>query len=202
MSLEFRYLFYRFIALCGLILSSPFLAVAFIAVKIDSPGPFIFKQKRMGKGKKPFTMYKIRTMVSGAEGLQVSLKKKNEADGPVFKIKNDPRFTKVGKFLSYGALDEIPQLINVIRGEMSLVGPRPLPLEEAKKIPAKYAERFTVLPGMTSSWVIHGSHRLTFKEWMRLDIKYARKHPFLKDLYILLYTFILVLRIIFQPFFK
>lgn len=202
MTFEFRYFLYRLIALCGLILSSPFLVIAFIAVKTDSPGPFLFKQKRMGRHKKPFTMYKIRTMIEGAQKLQGSLRKKNEADGPVFKIRNDPRFTRAGKLLSYGGLDEIPQLLNVIKGEMSLVGPRPLPLYEAKKIPVRYKERFAVLPGMTSSWVIYGSHRLTFKEWMRLDIEYAQKHPLIKDLYILLYTLILILRVIFSSFLK
>ena len=150
----------------------------------------------MGRYKKPFVMYKIRTMVAGAEKLQSRLKRQNEADGPVFKIRNDPRYTRVGKILSRSALDETPQLINVILGEMSLVGPRPLPLSEAQKVPKKYETRFSVLPGMTSNWVIRGSHRLTFKEWMRLDVEYARKHPLFKDLYILLYTFILILRVI------
>jgi len=150
------------IALLALILFSPLLVLLFIVVKIDSKGPFIFKQKRAGLKEKPFNMYKIRTMIKGAEKLQRKYAGLNEADGPVFKIRNDPRFTRVGKILARTALDELPQLWNVIRGEMAFVGPRPLPIAEASKIPNKYNPRFSVQPGMTSPWVIKGNHKLKF----------------------------------------
>ena len=113
---------YRLIALAGFILLLPVLSIMYIIVRLDSKGSFIFRQKRAGLGKKPFTLYKIRTMIEGAEIKQARLSKKNEADGPSFKIRYDPRYTRVGKFLSHSGLDELPQLLNVIKGDMSLVG--------------------------------------------------------------------------------
>lgn len=133
-------------------------------------------------------------MIDGADKLQVRYQKENEADGPVFKIRNDPRYTKIGKFLSHSALDELPQLINVIKGEMAFVGPRPLPQEEAKQVPKRYGIRFSVLPGMTSSWVVQGSHRLTFTQWMELDCEYVRHNSPYQDSVILIQTASLVLR--------
>ena len=119
-------------------------------------------------------------MVVDAEDQKSKIQNFNEADGPVFKIRNDPRYTLVGKFISHSGLDELPQLINIIKGEMSFVGPRPLPIEEAQKIPKKYDMRFSVLPGITSLWVIRGSHKLSFDEWMKLDLDYVkRQNPFL-----------------------
>lgn len=189
-----RLILYRIIALVGLLLCSPFLAVCFIIIKLDSPGPFLFKQKRLGKDKKPFILYKMRTMVEGAERMKSKLKRQNEADGPVFKIRNDPRYTRPGKFLSHSGLDEIPQLINVLQGEMSLVGPRPLPVSEAKSVPDRYSARFSVLPGMTSSWIIEGSHNLTFIRWMKIDVAYAKNSSIYQDSVILFKTTLLVLR--------
>ncbi len=187
----------RVIALVGLILASPLLTLLFFLVKLGSKGPFIFKQKRAGKNKKPFTMYKIRTMVEGAEKHQTKYQGMNEADGPVFKIKNDPRYTKIGKFLAKSAIDELPQLWNVARGEMALVGPRPLPINEAKKVPSEYNKRFSTLPGMTSLWVVGGLHTLKFKRWMELDTEYAKSKSTLLDAKILFRTFILVLKMVF-----
>lgn len=178
------------------ILLLPVLCVLYIVVKLTSQGPFLFRQLRIGKHKKPFWIYKIRTMVMGAEGLQARYMDKNEADGPVFKMRNDPRYTVVGKFLSHSALDEIPQLINVIRGEMALVGPRPLPKKEALKVPKKYDARFLVLPGMTSTWIVEGAHSLTFKQWMELDCAYARHNSPYQNSIILLQTAFVVLRMI------
>lgn len=176
------------------ILSLPLWPLPYLAVKLTSKGPFIFKQKRMGKDKIPFTMYKIRTMVDGAERLKSRYLNLNEADGPVFKIRDDPRYTKVGKFLSRLALDELPQLINVLKGEMALVGPRPLPIAEAKKVPKEYEARFSVLPGMTSLWVIKGGHTLSFDDWMELDLEYVKKKSLQDDIKILLSTFALILK--------
>jgi lipopolysaccharide/colanic/teichoic acid biosynthesis glycosyltransferase len=165
-------MFQRLLALFFFIFSLPLIVVLYVLVKHDSKGPFFFKQKRAGKNMKPFVMYKIRTMVENAHHLRSKIQHLNEADGPVFKIRNDPRFTKIGKVLSYLGVDELPQLINIIKGEMALVGPRPLPIEEAIKVPLTYQKRFSVLPGMTSTWLINGAHQLSFKKWMRLDCKY------------------------------
>lgn len=189
---------YRAFAAAGLVVVSPLLGVLYITVKASSPGPFIFSQKRTGKDKKPFNIYKIRTMHLGAEKLQGRLKKKNEADGPVFKIRNDPRFTPVGKWLSGSGLDELPQLWNICRGEMSFVGPRPLPVPEAKCVPARFAARFSVLPGITSPWVVNGNHSLSFSTWMELDVAYAKEQSFLKDLFIMSQTVFMIIRNLIQ----
>lgn len=180
---------HRLLALFILILSIPLWPILYVLVKLDSPGPFIFKQKRMGKNGKIFTILKIRTMVKNAESLKAKYRHLNEEQEPVFKIKDDPRYTKIGKFLSLVALDELPQLINVIRGEMSMVGPRPLPVDEARKIPVKYKGRFEVLPGMTSLWIVKGGHDLKFERWMELDCYYAKKKSLFLDFYILFLTF-------------
>ncbi len=180
------------IALVLLIISFPLWPVLYFAVKLTSQGPFIFKQKRAGLGKKPFTMYKIRTMADNAEQLKTKYLKLNEADGPIFKIRNDPRLTRVGKLIAQKAIDELPQLVNVIRGEMALVGPRPLPISEANKVPKKYFKRFSVLPGMTSLWVIRGAHKIGFEQWMRLDLEYVQQKSVWYDTKILLRTFFLL----------
>lgn len=178
----------RLSALLFFILFLPVFAVLYIVVKLDSKGPFLFLQLRMGKDWRPFWMYKIRTMVEGAESLKPKVQRLNEADGPVFKIKNDPRYTRVGKYLSRIAIDELPQLINIAEGTMSFVGPRPLPLVEAYAVPKKYEKRFLVLPGMTSEWIIQGAHELSFKRWMELDCQYAKKRTFIGDINIFLRT--------------
>lgn len=178
----------KLIAFIMLTASSPILLISFLLIKSTSKGPFIFRQKRAGINKKPFTIYKIRTMNKNAEKDKSKYLKLNEADGPVFKIKNDPRYTKIGKFLAKYGLDEIPQLINVLKGEMAIVGPRPLPLSEADKIPAKYNLRFSILPGMTSTWVIAGNHKLKFKKWMEMDIKYTQKRSTLLDIKVIYIT--------------
>ena len=184
----------RFFAVLLLIASLPFLLAVLIAIKLEDRGPLIFLQKRAGKGKKPFTMYKIRTMMVGAERLKKKYLHLNEADGPVFKIRNDPRYTKVGKILARTGLDELPQLINVIKGEMAFIGPRPLPLDEARGIPKAVSKRFSVLPGITSSWVVRGAHNLSFSEWMKLDLEYVKRKSFLKDMEIIIGTFRVILK--------
>ncbi|MCX6733100.1 MAG: sugar transferase [Candidatus Roizmanbacteria bacterium] len=188
----------RLFAFILLILSLPVLGILYIIVRLDSPGPFLFLQLRAGKNKQPFWIYKIRTMVWNAEALKKRYMKKNEADGPVFKIKNDPRYTRVGKVFSRIAIDELPQLMNIIEGSMAFVGPRPLPVSEAKKIPARYQSRFSVLPGMTSEWVVQGSHSLSFKKWMELDCQYAKSKSIMKDASILLRTAYLVGKMVFN----
>jgi len=190
----------RVVALLFLTISLPLVAILYIVVKTTSQGSFLFVQKRMGKGMRPFLIYKIRTMVEGAERLKSKVQSLNEADGPVFKIRHDPRYTPVGKILSHLAIDELPQLINVIKGEMALVGPRPLPIIEANKIPKKYHTRFTVLPGMTSSWIVNGAHSLSFKQWMELDCEYAQNRNILIDLTILLSTARVLLSAAFPKF--
>jgi lipopolysaccharide/colanic/teichoic acid biosynthesis glycosyltransferase len=184
----------RALALFLFILLLPFFGVLGIILKIQNGGPLIFKQKRMGKNGKPFILYKIRTMVVGAEKLKKKYLHLNERDGPVFKIRNDPRLTKVGKILARTAVDESPQLVNVIKGEMAIVGPRPLPWEEAKRVSKKYQERFSVLPGITSSWIVKGSHKLIFKEWMELDLDYVNNHTVFQDLSIIIATAMLMLK--------
>jgi lipopolysaccharide/colanic/teichoic acid biosynthesis glycosyltransferase len=133
-------------------------------------------------------------MISDAEKKQIKFKNLNEADGPVFKIRNDPRFTKFGEILSRTGLDELPQFINILKGEMSIVGPRPLPVNEAGKLTKKQKIRELVKPGITSSWVIEGSHKLSFKDWMRLDREYVKNASFAVDVSIIWNTVTLVAR--------
>ncbi len=188
----------RLFALVLLIVCLPILGILYVVVRLDSKGPFLFLQLRAGKNKTPFWIYKIRTMVWNAEELKARYLRKNEADGPVFKIKNDPRYTRVGKFLSRIAVDELPQLMNIIEGSMAFVGPRPLPLKEAQKVPKEFKQRFMVLPGMTSTWVVKGAHQLSFKKWMQLDCQYAKKKSVRQDILILSQTVIMIIRMIFK----
>jgi len=153
-----------------------------------------FKQKRLGKDRKPFFIYKFRTMVENAEDLRSRIYHLNEADEPVFKIRNDPRYTKIGRFLARSGLDEIPQLINILKGEMALVGPRPLPVMEANKVPKKYNKRFSVLPGITSLWVVRGADHSSFNQWMEDDIEYIKNKSFWYDLKIIILTIWMLLR--------
>lgn len=185
------------IGILTLFLLWPFLLIIALAIRIDSEGPVIFKQRRIGKNGKVFLMYKFRTMIKKAEELKEDYLKFNEADGPVFKIRDDPRFTKVGKFLARTGLDELPQFINVLKAEMSIVGPRPLPINEEKQIPSSFKKaRRALLPGMTSLWVISGAHSLTFKEWVALDRQYQRSISFLGDLEIFFVTIKMVVGIL------
>ncbi len=176
----------RIFALILLIFLSPVFFIFYILVKLSSKGPFFFKQWRMGKNKKPFLIYKIRTMVEDAEKLKNKYRALNQADGPVFKIYDDPRFTKIGRFLAKKGLDELPQLINIVRGEMSFVGPRPLPIDEAKKVPKKYEKRFSVKPGLISTWAVNGAFHNDFDEWMRMDLEDVKNKSFYYDLSIIL----------------
>jgi len=167
----------------------PVLAVAALAIKLTSPGPILFAQERYGLNKRRFKMYKLRTMVVGAEAQQELLEAHNEATGPVFKIREDPRITWVGRVLRRLSIDELPQLINVLRGDMSLVGPRPLPMRDVSRFsqPA-LMRRFSVYPGITGLWQVSGRSELTFDDWIRLDLQYIDEWSFQLDLRILLRT--------------
>lgn len=176
-----------------LILTSPLFVLVSLLIVVFSGLPIFFKQRRVGKGGKYFNIYKFRTMVVGAENLQRKFSNLNESDGPVFKISNDPRFTGFGKLLSKTGLDELPQFINIIKGDMSVVGPRPLPVYEANKLTKKDNLRTKIKPGITSTWVVGGSHRLSFKDWMRLDREYLQEASLTKDIAIVFSTIVLIL---------
>ncbi|HPG30526.1 MAG TPA: sugar transferase, partial [bacterium] len=169
-----------------LVLLFPFLVAVMIFIKLDSPGPVIFKQKRVGKKNKIFTMYKFRTMRKDAEKKLEELKKYNEAEGPIFKIKKDPRITSFGGFLRKFSIDELPQLANVLKGEMSLIGPRPPIPEEVEKYEDWQKRRFSVMQGITGLWQVRGRSDLSFLEMVKLDIYYIERWSFGLDLYILL----------------
>jgi len=182
-----------------LIITSPLILLISLLIKLTSDGDVFFLQKRIGKNGKVFKIIKFRTMIPNAERIKPHLKKQNQADGPVFKIRDDPRFTKFGKILSRTGLDELPQMINVLKGEMSMVGPRPLPIKEAEKLTKAQKIRELVKPGITSSWVTHGSHKLTFKKWMNLDKKYVEKATLTSDLLIIKDTVMLIGNFILKP---
>ncbi|MEQ8154226.1 MAG: sugar transferase [Clostridiaceae bacterium] len=161
-------------AICGLIITTPILIATAIAIKIESEGPIVFSQERIGQYGKKFNMYKFRSMVINAVELRDKLMEKNEMNGPMFKIKDDPRITKVGSFIRKTSIDELPQLINILKGEMSLVGPRPSLPEEVNQFQLWMIERLQAKPGLTCYWQILGRNNINFKDWMNLDIKYVR----------------------------
>ncbi|HSZ59134.1 MAG TPA: sugar transferase [Tepidisphaeraceae bacterium] len=175
-------------AIIGLMVLSPILIVAAIAIKVTSCGPVIFRQKRSGLGGRPFMMYKFRTMINGAEARRKELEALNEQDGPAFKLENDPRLTKIGRFLRKTSIDELPQLYNVIKGDMSLVGPRPLPCTESEECLPWQRHRMNVTPGLTCIWQIKGRSRVAFDEWVRMDMAYIGRRSLWKDLQIIFAT--------------
>jgi len=182
------------VSILGTILFTPLFFLISLLLKIANGGPVFFLQKRVGKDKKTFVLIKFRTMEVGSEKLQRRYGSLNEADGPVFKIFDDPRYTKLGKYLAHTGLDELPQLINVLKGEMSIVGPRPLPIYEADKLIRSHKIRELVKPGITSGWVVSGSHKLTFAQWMKLDKDYVKYANISTDLTILTKTILIMLR--------
>lgn len=174
----------------GIIVLAPvFLIVAMIIKLEDRRGPVFFSQVRVGKNEKMFTMYKFRSMVSNAEDLLENLLDKNETTGAMFKMKNDPRITKIGKFIRKTSIDELPQLINVLKGEMSLVGPRPPLPREVKEYTDFHKQRLLVKPGCTGLWQIKGRSTIGFEKMVDLDIQYINKNNIFFDLYIILSTF-------------
>jgi lipopolysaccharide/colanic/teichoic acid biosynthesis glycosyltransferase len=175
-------------AACGLVLAAPIMFVAAAAIRLSGPGPIIFKQPRAGLGGKPFTIYKLRTMIPDAEARKAELRSRNEQDGPAFKIKDDPRVTRVGKLLRKLSIDELPQLWNVLHGDMTLVGPRPLPVRESEACEGWQRRRLDVTPGLTCIWQVKGRSRVSFAEWVRMDVAYIRRRTLFNDLRIIAQT--------------
>jgi exopolysaccharide biosynthesis polyprenyl glycosylphosphotransferase len=171
-----------------LMLLAPVMTVAALAIKLSSRGPVLYRSMRPGIGGRPFACFKFRTMVHGAEHLQDTLEQQNELSGAIFKIRDDPRVTRVGRFLRRWSLDELPQLFNVLRGEMSLVGPRPLPQRDYDLLDDWHRKRYLVLPGMTGLWQVSGRSELDFDELVRLDFLYLERWSVFLDLTILLRT--------------
>ncbi len=172
-----------------LIVLSPLFLMVALLIKLTSPGRVLFAQKRVGLNKREFTMFKFRTMVSNAESMQIKLLQLNEMTGPVFKIKNDPRITSIGRVLRKTSIDELPQLFNVLRGDMSLVGPRALPVRDYQLFSEDWQRRrFSVPPGITCLWQIHGRNTIPFEQWMMLDMQYIDKWSLWLDLKILALT--------------
>ncbi len=173
----------------------PVLLIVALVIVIDSPGASpIFSQTRVGRDGKEFTFYKFRSMVPNAEDKLDELLSENEMQGPVFKMKNDPRITRVGRIIRRCSIDELPQLFNVLRGDMSIVGPRPALPREVAQYDAYAMQRLIVSPGLTCYWQIQPNrNRLTFDEWLELDIKYIQERSFLTDWKIILATFATVI---------
>ena len=173
----------------GLLVLLPLLPIVALLIKATSPGPVLFRQIRCGLNGRRFTLYKFRSMVTDAEAKQAQLAHLNEMNGPVFKVTNDPRFTPIGRWLRKTSLDELPQLINVLRGEMSLVGPRPPMPSEAEQYKAWQRRRLSMRPGITGYWQVNGrSHIKDFNEWMRLDLEYIDRWSLGLDVKILFKT--------------
>jgi exopolysaccharide biosynthesis polyprenyl glycosylphosphotransferase len=175
-------------SLLGLVVLSPLFLTLAVLIRLDSRGPIFFKQVRVGKDGREFAFYKFRSMVQDAEALKTKLMHLNELEGPVFKISDDPRITSIGRMLRRTSLDELPQLLNVLKGDMSLVGPRPPLPAEVAKYESWQRQKLSVLPGITCLWQISGRNHIGFTEWMRLDIEYIRRQSFGLDMKILLRT--------------
>jgi lipopolysaccharide/colanic/teichoic acid biosynthesis glycosyltransferase len=171
-----------------LVVAAPLIAACALAVRLESPGPAFFRQSRIGERGRPFVMWKLRTMQDGADKLHVKLQSRNEYDGVLFKIRDDPRITRVGRFLRRTSLDELPQLFNVVAGHMSLVGPRPpLPLEVAR-YDERLGRRLLVKPGITGLWQVSRQRKLSFEDYVRYDLMYVQNWSIALDLYILART--------------
>jgi exopolysaccharide biosynthesis polyprenyl glycosylphosphotransferase len=176
------------LSIIGLILLSPVLLIIAAAVKLSSSGPVIYRSARPGMAGRPFYCFKFRTMRAHAEQVQADLESLNEKSGAIFKIRDDPRLTGVGRFLRRFSLDELPQLVNVVRGEMSLVGPRPLPMRDFDRLEEWHKKRYLVLPGITGLWQVSGRSELDFDDLVRLDFLYLERWSIFLDLRILLRT--------------
>lgn len=181
------------LSLAALVLLSPVLLVIALAIRLDSKGPAIYTQMRIGKNGKPFKMYKFRSMCVDAEKRLSEIRHLNEVDGPVFKIAKDPRITKVGRFIRKVSIDELPQLMNILKGEMSIVGPRPPLPNEVKQYTLYHRQRLNVVPGLTCYWQIGGRSNMSFEQWVALDLKYIRERSVWVDLKIILRTVPVVL---------
>ncbi len=171
-----------------LLLLLPLLLAVAALVKTSSPGPALFVQKRGGLRGRAFRMFKFRTMVENAEAQRAALQSRNEAEGPVFKLRDDPRLVPMGRFLRRTSIDELPQLLNVLLGDMSLVGPRPLPVSETEELTGAHRRRLSMKPGITGLWQVSGRSDIGFQDWMRLDLQYVDSWSVALDLAILLRT--------------
>ncbi len=178
----------KILATLIILILSPGLLLIALLVKLSSPGPILYKSERIGYGKDTFHMYKFRTMIHNADQLRKQLRLENQQTNELFKLKDDPRITSIGKFLRAYSLDEFPQLLNVLRGEMSLVGPRPFAPDDCQLFEEPYYLRFMVLPGMTGAWQVGGRSLTTFQEMCELDINYIKNWSLLEDLRILTMT--------------
>ena len=175
-------------ALVGLVLTAPIMLVAAVLVRLSSPGEVIFRQRRAGLHGVPFVVYKFRTMVRGAEARKAELLAFNERSGPVFKMTNDPRVTRIGRLLRITSIDELPQLWNVLRGDMSLVGPRPPTLDEVCRYRQWHWRRLAVLPGITCTWQVSARDSVDFDDWVRMDLRYLEHRTLIGDLRLLAAT--------------
>lgn len=175
------------LSLFALVILLPVFLVTAAAVKSDG-GNVIYKQKRVGKNNKLFDMYKFRSMCIGAENMRAELMKYNEMDGPVFKIKNDPRITKVGKFIRKYSIDELPQLVNILKGDMSIVGPRPPLPDEVAQYTDYHRQRLMVTPGLTCFWQAYGRSDLSFEDWVDMDMKYIKRRSISLDISLIIRT--------------
>ena len=169
-------------SIIGIVLVSPVLLVTAVLIKLESKGRIFFSQTRVGLHGKEFKIYKFRSMVDGAEALRKSIEHKNEMSGPMFKVRGDPRITKIGRFIRKTSIDELPQLINVLKGEMSLVGPRPSLPSEVEKFEAWMLKRLEVKPGLTCYWQVSGRNNICFEDWMKLDIDYVNNRNMQLDI--------------------
>lgn len=187
----------RFFDIClstaALVVLSPLLLVIAILIYLEDKGPVIYSQTRVGKDGRAFKLYKFRSMCVDADERLRDLQKLNERDGPVFKIRDDPRVTKVGKFIRKTCIDELPQLVNIIKGDMSIVGPRPPLPNEVEQYNSYQKQRLLVVPGLTCYWQIQKGEETTFDEWVELDLKYIKERSILLDFRLILLTFKVIL---------
>ncbi len=172
-----------------LCVAAPVMVAAAVLIRVTSRGPVFFLQRRAGRYGRPFSMYKLRSMVRAAEDDKDLFRRFNALPtGPCFKMKDDPRVTRIGRYLRRASLDELPQLFNVLMGDMSIVGPRPLPLDEVRDDTADHALRMSVKPGLTCLWQVSGRTEIPYEEWLALDVWYVRNRTFILDLQILIKT--------------
>jgi exopolysaccharide biosynthesis polyprenyl glycosylphosphotransferase len=177
----------------ALVLLSPLLLIVAASIRLTSRGPIFFRQPRVGRHGRPFRMLKFRSMVVNAEELKASLMAQNEQAGPVFKMRRDPRITRVGRFIRKFSIDELPQLLNILRGEMSIVGPRPPVPSEVARYEAWQRRRLSVRPGLTCVWQVSGRNEISFEEWMYLDMQYIDHWSLAQDFQLILKTVPVVL---------
>ena len=185
----FKRFFDILLSVIALVVLSPVFLITAIAIRLEDGQPVVFTQKRSGLNGNEFKMYKFRSMVKNAPELHKELLKHNELDGPAFKMKDDPRITKVGRIIRKTSIDELPQLINIIKGEMSIVGPRPLPTYETENCNEYQKQRLLMKPGLTCYWQVMGRNDIEFDEWIELDLKYIRNANIFTDIGLIIMTF-------------